>query len=821
MSEASTDVTKLRLEVESSKVREAVHNLDDLVKSGKSAEKTSMGMVAAWTLTATAIGLAGTAIGVAAHKFYEASKASTKLKSDLAGVGISSDKMAGTFSDLLMISEDFKGGVETLTDAFTALRAHGLDATEEALRKYQDHAAHYGRSLQEYAQAVVNTTVGEMEALKKFGITVQRDNDKMVMSFMGQKTVIEGTVKSLETYLQKIAESNFLGASAARENNIGDVIAKIGQEFDKFFVILASQSGSDNILLKWFTDAKEGAESLNHFLASGELEARLHALVLTFEPLADGAKAVLTAITDMFIVETALWEDEATGAVDNITTSWSDLPVGAQAAVKRIVENFSDMLLRIKYIAKAFTQTWSIELDAVKQKARIAAQAIADAFKDPLNSAKHFDAAGKALDAVDAEKAAKSKAVDEDFVLRMNAMDKIHAQAHKNISDERNSAIKSIDDQYEKADKLRKEHEEKRKSGGALPGYGSTDRKVQFQGAGGSGRKGGGGRGGEDHELEMLVASLRTQEEEVRASYEERLEIIDKYTQDGSAMELELGSRLVEQTAEELAHIRMMRDGDYGSYFQSLKEAEVLLYDSYQERRRIILENTAITENERAALMTQAESSYTNAQRRMEMQRQRTMLKGASDFFGNLAAIGSAFGSKGFKIAKAAAIAQATIKTYESATSAYASLAGIPYIGPFLGAAAAAAAIAAGAANIASIKSQSYQAYEHGGMIPSGKVGLVGEAGGEFVKGPAVVTSARTSKGYLEKDTPSKAVVVQIFNLPGQTATVQETTNPNGEAQLKVIIQRVEDKLTADVRTGGGTFAPTMARTFGLRRTTA
>ena len=54
---------------------------------------------------------------------------------------------------------------------------------------------------------------------------------------------------------------------------------------------------------------------------------------------------------------------------------------------------------------------------------------------------------------------------------------------------------------------------------------------------------------------------------------------------------------------------------------------------------------------------------------------------------------------------KAAAIIQATINTYKSATAAYASLAGIPVVGPVLGGIAAAAAVAAGIANVKAISS--------------------------------------------------------------------------------------------------------------------
>ena len=52
---------------------------------------------------------------------------------------------------------------------------------------------------------------------------------------------------------------------------------------------------------------------------------------------------------------------------------------------------------------------------------------------------------------------------------------------------------------------------------------------------------------------------------------------------------------------------------------------------------------------------------------------------------------------------KAAAIAAVTIDTYLSATAAFRSLAGIPIVGPVLGAVAAAAAIAAGLKNVKAI----------------------------------------------------------------------------------------------------------------------
>jgi uncharacterized coiled-coil protein SlyX len=90
---------------------------------------------------------------------------------------------------------------------------------------------------------------------------------------------------------------------------------------------------------------------------------------------------------------------------------------------------------------------------------------------------------------------------------------------------------------------------------------------------------------------------------------------------------------------------------------------------------------------------------------------------------------------KAFQIQKAANIANATIDTYKAATGAYASLSGIPVVGPVLGAVAAAAAITAGLVNVKNIASQKF---EGGGSIsaspaPSGGGGGGGATGGNVV----------------------------------------------------------------------------------------
>jgi chemotaxis protein histidine kinase CheA len=89
-----------------------------------------------------------------------------------------------------------------------------------------------------------------------------------------------------------------------------------------------------------------------------------------------------------------------------------------------------------------------------------------------------------------------------------------------------------------------------------------------------------------------------------------------------------------------------------------------------------------------------------------------------------LASIQRTGSKEAFEIGKAASIAQALVSIPSTAIKAYESLAGIPYVGPALGAAAAAAAIAAGTARINQIRSTKFQAFADGGLVEGGIKGV-------------------------------------------------------------------------------------------------
>lgn len=80
----------------------------------------------------------------------------------------------------------------------------------------------------------------------------------------------------------------------------------------------------------------------------------------------------------------------------------------------------------------------------------------------------------------------------------------------------------------------------------------------------------------------------------------------------------------------------------------------------------------------------------------------------SANFLGQMSALMQSSNKKMFEVGKAAAIGETVINTYKAATAAYSSLAGIPIVGPALGAAAAAAAVVAGMANVSRISSTQF-----------------------------------------------------------------------------------------------------------------
>ena len=148
---------------------------------------------------------------------------------------------------------------------------------------------------------------------------------------------------------------------------------------------------------------------------------------------------------------------------------------------------------------------------------------------------------------------------------------------------------------------------------------------------------------------------------------------------------------------------------------------------------KIITNTVYANENDRTMALA------ANAKARNEIDKAAAASKAANlDAINNLLQNASALLGKSTVAGKAVAIATATIDTYKAATAAYASLAGIPIIGPVLGGIAAGVAVASGLASVKKILSV---------QVPSTGSGSSGGGGGGSA--PAAPAASKFAEGGL------------------------------------------------------------------------
>ena len=201
------------------------------------------------------------------------------------------------------------------------------------------------------------------------------------------------------------------------------------------------------------------------------------------------------------------------------------------------------------------------------------------------------------------------------------------------------------------------------------------------------------------------TAKLISEVEALQAALEAKKILEEDYTNAVVALQQQRDEKISATMRDEV-------DGAVERNQSLLREDErrdQVLLGSSKATLRSLLQNEKLSQKDRAKI--QSEITATEAKEYNERVAAGMFALSALASFQN-------FKSKEMQaIGKAAAIAQTSIATYEGATKAFSALAGIPLVGPALGAAAAAATIAAGLANVARIAGVEL---EKGGEIPTG-----------------------------------------------------------------------------------------------------
>ena len=254
-------------------------------------------------------------------------------------------------------------------------------------------------------------------------------------------------------------------------------------------------------------------------------------------------------------------------------------------------------------------------------------------------------------------------------------------------------------------------------------------------------------------ELERINTVANAEMEIIQAQFENKLISQEEYNK--QKLELELQSEaeiatLKNEYAEQQKALKI--EGERADY----ENKQILAQENFfteleNEKQNLALQKEAEIESAKAtgADIELINKKYAKADKEIEQAKVNAKLSLAGDFAANIATIAG----ENTKVGKAAASAAVAINTYQAAMGAYASLASIPYVGPFLGIAAAGAATAAGLASIKKI-----WAVDAKGASSVSSASSASSASSPAVSAPTIAASGEVGAGIVSRDNQASTV---------------------------------------------------------------
>ena len=678
----------------------------------------------------------GAVVSVSAgmSKLVQTARQTDILTASLKTMTGSSENAAMAFSELQKFAAQTPYTLDQSVQAFTKLVSLGLNPSQKAIESYGNTASAMGKDLTQMIEAVADATTGEFERLKEFGIKAKQQGDQVSFTFQGVTTTVGKNAAEIEGYLQGLGNNQFAGAMANRMATLDGALSNLQDSWDGLFRAISS-AGTGEAIAEQVRCANSALDDLNAAISSGE------------------ALGLITAWGGQWESTFVDLKNMISDADKYLTSTLNDWDITAEDTSSFM----SDAFWKFPANIRALIQVATVELAGFVDKSKAYAEVYARAW-DPRNLFKENGIVG--------DLNSKIKQIDQNVLSTTSS-----------ILADRDRRISKLDEEKRKAYELRAEYEKKSAQPPTDLGMFSkaaTPTQSTASTAGGSDKT--------QKQIESDAKRLQSQKDSA-AQYLTQL-------QQSNMTELELIDAQEQQKLAKIEEYRaqsMAADGQWkanGLITAQQYQDALLEIETNAKQSRIDLRTQEIDEYYK--LMGDSRKAEIAAREKEAAAKQKTIDDGISAQRNMTSDLKAVLGEQS-GIYKASAIATATIDTYRAATGAYAAMSSIPYVGPFLGAAAAGAAVVAGLANVAAIKA----AREQGGGMTAGSAYQMAERGKAEVIVPAGASRARTAAqmkqimGENGGSSPSSVVIVN--QTTGRIDSVQQERTDEG--QLRLIIR--------------------------------
>ena len=755
-------------------------------------------MSSAWTAAVGVISSA--ALGTAVVKELKATESA--VASFIGTTGGVTEARA-MFEMLQQSARDTLQPFDALKAAALDLRRNGIEPNAEQLKTFSQIAISSGKSLESVTASFTATLQGRYKALNQLGITAKDMGDKIALTYKGQTQEIEKSTEAISGYFEKIGaqnsqaleylQSGMSGALNQMDNAWGDFVRSLAESGLGQAIADTIRVGASALdgFTKWINDNKQPIKAFfnrwsDYIKQLGKDFQNLQNDMLSWFETSQKINGNEENTPGFF------------GWIDSIARTagekyfelfnGSDAERAYKAEKERLKALFDQRVANI--------QKGSAEYMAEVEKFNQSIVDLERKFSD-----KQTTVFGRVLNFFDPEDtAAKLVKFSDDYTEYLNEADRKRKELEDNLAGSAGSGdtgdfkpfgtttkgvktqIKVIEDTWgayyariiqlqednaserEKIDtdyfaKLAELQEESAKSTTATAEQVALARQIIE----------------EEHNAklaelqarahEFYIKTIGDEEEQIRESYARKLEELQAFNEQQLLTEaqfLEARAALYEQYTADLTTLKKKQRGDADAFFTKEQREEL-----------------------------QAFSDGTN-----------TLSDAFSNLTANMSQSGAAYKTM-FALQKAFAVASATT----NAILAWSKALGESEGGWMQALANYATAVAMTTNILTQLKGVTM--HDHGGNIPAGRVGIVGEFGPELVTGPANVTSRRETADLARQAMGGTNVQVNLYEDASKAGTVEDREGQDGEQIINIFVSNIRR---------GGQMAQTLENTYQLHR---
>jgi len=225
------------------------------------------------------------------------------LKASLITFTGSVENADGAFRILRDFASKTPFSLQEVVTSFNILVSRGIRPTEEQLSSFADIAGGTSKSIEQFAEAVADASVGEFERLKEFGIRASKEGNKLTLSMGDYTKTINNDSASILAALQEIGQLKFAGGAIRQAETLGGSITNLRDSFDAFLYAIgeAGFAGELSKAVRILTSMISGNDDLAKSI-SNRLNTALYAAVAAIRFVVDNLDTLLMAFKVAFAV---------------------------------------------------------------------------------------------------------------------------------------------------------------------------------------------------------------------------------------------------------------------------------------------------------------------------------------------------------------------------------------------------------------------------------------------------------------------------------------------------------------------------------------